>query len=223
MVQAVGEILPMAVGVAISPVPIVAIVLVLGTPLARTNGPAFAVGWLLGLSAAGAITLMVTSEGSRDGGDQPTWVTALSLVVGLLFVLIAVRTWRSRPRGGDDAGLPSWMHAVDRFTTGKSLAAGLVLSAVNPKNLALTIAAAVSIAAAGVSTGEDLGTLAVFVLLGSVSILAPVAIYFAMGERAVSILGGIKNWLAAHSAAITTVLLLVIGAKLIGDGLGGLS
>jgi threonine/homoserine/homoserine lactone efflux protein len=220
MVEAVGDILPLAIGVAISPVPIVAIVLMLGTPLARTNGPAFAIGWVVGLSAAGAITLMVTGEGSQDDGDQPTWVAVLSLGVGLLFVLLAVRTWRARPRRGHEAGLPSWMRAVDRFTTGKSLAAGLVLSAVNPKNLALTIAAAVSIAAAGVSTGEDLGTLAVFVLLGSVSILAPVAIYFAMGERAVSILAGIKDWMAAHSAAITTVLLLVIGAKLIGDGLG---
>jgi hypothetical protein len=38
MGQAIGDILPMAVGVAISPAPIIAIVLMLGTPRARSNG-----------------------------------------------------------------------------------------------------------------------------------------------------------------------------------------
>ncbi len=57
MGQAIGDILPMAVGVAISPVPIIAVVLMLGTPPARANGPAFAVGWLAGLTIVGSIAL----------------------------------------------------------------------------------------------------------------------------------------------------------------------
>ena len=97
----------------------------------------------------------------------------------------------------------------------------MILSALNPKNLALTVAAAAAIAAAGLSTGGELGTLAVFILLASLSILTPLAIYFAMGERAVTILGGLKNWMAAHNAAIMTVLLLVLGAKLTGDAIRG--
>jgi hypothetical protein len=38
MGAAIGDILPLAVGVAISPVPVIAIVLMLGTPRARSNG-----------------------------------------------------------------------------------------------------------------------------------------------------------------------------------------
>ena len=37
------------------------------------------------------------------------------------------------------------------------------------------------------------------------------------------VLGGLKAWMAGHNAAIMTVLLLVLGAKLTGDGIGGLS
>lgn len=224
MGAAVGDILPMAVGVAISPVPIIAIVLMLGTPRARTNGPAFALGWLIGLSIAGGVMLGLASGRAEDDGAGPaTWVSVVKLVFGVLFVLVAGRTWRGRPRGGDEAAMPRWMHAIDTFKTGKSLVAGVVLSGLNPKNLALTIASAAAIAGAGVSTGAEVGALVVFIFLGSLSILAPLGIYFAMGSRAVTVLGALKNWMARHTAAIMTVLLLVLGAKLTGDAIAELT
>ena len=46
MREAIGAILPLAVGVALSPVPIIAVVLMLGTPGGRTNGLAFLGGWI---------------------------------------------------------------------------------------------------------------------------------------------------------------------------------
>lgn len=224
MGAAIGDILPMAVGVALSPVPIIAIVLMLGTPRARTNGPAFALGWLIGLSIAGGIVLsLATGRAEDDGAGPATWVSVVKLVFGVLFVLLAARTWRGRPRAGDEAVMPKWMQAIDTFKTGKSFVAGGVLSGLNPKNLALTIAAAAVIASAGISTGQEIGALVVFIVLGSTSIVAPLAIYFLMGERAVTILGALKNWMARHNAAIMTVLLLVLGAKLIGDAIGALS
>jgi threonine/homoserine/homoserine lactone efflux protein len=119
--------------------------------------------------------------------------------------------------------MPKWMQAIDTFTAGKSLGAGVVLSAVNPKNLALTVAAAVAIAGTGISNGEQAGALAVFVLIGSVTILAPLVVYLALGTRAAAILDGVKNWMAAHNAAIMTVLLVVLGTKLIGDAISGLT
>ena len=119
--------------------------------------------------------------------------------------------------------MPKWMQAIDTFSPGKALGAGVLLSGVNPKNLALTLAAATAIAQTGISGGDQAIALAVFVLLGSLTILAPVAISFAMGARSAEILDGLKSWMAAHNAAIMTVLLLVLGAKLIGDAIGGLS
>ena len=224
MGAAIGEILPLAVGVAISPVPIIAIVLVLGTPRARSNGPAFALGWIAGLTIAGGVVLALASDNSQaDDGGPSTWVSIVKLTVGALFVLLAARTWRTRPRAGQDAAMPKWMAAIDAFTAGKSLGSGALLSGLNPKNLALTIAAAAAIAQTGSSGGEAVGALAVFILVGSLSILVPVGIYFAMGPRGAVLLEEIKQWMAAHSAAIMTVLLLVLGVKLIGDAIGELS
>jgi threonine/homoserine/homoserine lactone efflux protein len=224
MGQAIGDILPMAIGVAISPIPVIAVVLMLGTPQARANGPAFAAGWLAGLTIVGAIVLLLASgNAAEDDGSPAGWTSGLTLAIGVLFLLMAARIWRGRPAPGQEAEMPKWMQALDTFTAGKSLGAGFLLSAVNPKNLALTLAAAAAIAQTGISGGEEAVALGVFVLLGSVTILAPVVIYFAMGTRAKDILDGLKAWMAAHNAAIMTVLLLVLGAKLIGDAITGLS
>jgi threonine/homoserine/homoserine lactone efflux protein len=224
MGQAIGDVLPLAIGVAISPVPIIAIILMLGTPRARSTGPAFALGWLAGLTVAGTILLVIASgNAASDAGEPATWVGLLQLAIGLLFVLLAVKQWRGRPRAGQEAVMPKWMRAIDSFTAGKALGIGVLLSGLNPKNLALTIAAASVIAQAELSDGQAAVALAVFILIGSVTILAPLAIYFALGAEAKRVLDGMKTWMADHNAAIMTVLLLVLGAKLTGDGIGGLS
>ena len=224
MGRAIGDILPIAIGVAISPVPIIAIVLMLGTPRASSTGTAFACGWMLGLSAVGAAMLALASGNSTsDSGSPANWVSFLRLAFGVLFVLLAVQQWRTRPKPGEEASMPKWMQTIDTFTAAKALAAGVALSAVNPKNLALTVAAAATIAQSGISTGQEIGALVVFVLIASITILTPLVIYFTLGAKAKEILDGIKGWMAANNATIMTVLLTVLGFKLIGDAITGFS
>jgi threonine/homoserine/homoserine lactone efflux protein len=222
--EAIGQVLSLGVGVALSPVPIIAVVLMLGTPRARSNGPAFLVGWVLGLSVVGAVVLLVAGgANANEDGEPATWVDVLKIVLGVLLLLVALRQWRGRPRSGDEAGMPSWMRTIDRFTPGRSLAIAAALSGVNPKNLLLTIGAAAAIAQTGAGTGAQVGALAVFVAIGTLGPGVPVAIYFALGERARHMLDDLKAWMAAHNAAIMAVLCLVIAAKLIGDGVAGLT
>jgi threonine/homoserine/homoserine lactone efflux protein len=224
MGDAIGQVLSLAVVVAISPVPIIAIVLMLGTPLARTNGPAFLLGWIVGLAVAGAVILAVAGAlGARDGGEPATWASVLQLVLGAGLVLLAARQWRGRPRGDAGGELPKWMQSVDHFTPGRSLAMGVALSAINPKNLLLTIGAATTIAQAGLGAGQEAISMAVFVAIASLGPGIPVVIYFAMGERATRLLDELKTWMGANNAAIMAVICLVIGAKLVGDGISGLA
>lgn len=56
-----GDVLGFAAAVAISPLPIIAIILILATPRGRLNGVLFTVGWILGLSALGAVMLAIAS------------------------------------------------------------------------------------------------------------------------------------------------------------------
>jgi threonine/homoserine/homoserine lactone efflux protein len=222
--EAIGAILPLAVGVAISPVPIIAVVLMLVTKRARSNGPAFVAGWLAGLAIVGAIVLAIAGGAdASDEGEPATWASVLELVLGVLLVLAAGRRWRGRPAAGVEPETPKWMQAIDGFSPVKSLGAGVLLSGLNPKNLMLSIAAGAAIAQTGISSGEQVVAYAVFAVLGTIGVGMPVVLYFVMGERAKGVLERLKTWMGVHNAAIMTVLLLVIGVKLIGSAIGALA
>jgi threonine/homoserine/homoserine lactone efflux protein len=224
MGQAIGQSLPTAVGVALSPIPIIAVVLMLVTPRGRINAPAFIVGWWLGLAIVGAIVLSVAGAASASSQGEPaTWVNVLKLVLGLLLLLVAAKQWRSRPHEGEDASTPKWMGALDTFTPVKAVGVGALLSGLNPKNLLLAIAGAAAIAGTGIATGEQIAAYVVFVLVASVGVAAPVVISFAMGDRAPEMLERLKDWMAQQNAVIMAVLLLVLGVKLIGDAISGFS
>ncbi|MGW2251689.1 GAP family protein [Kitasatospora sp. NPDC001660] len=220
MGHAVGDVLGLAAGVAVSPLPIVAIILILATPRGRLNGPLFAVGWGLGLALLGAVMLAVGGTSGGDTHKHPaTWVGALKLALGLLLALFGARQWRRRPTDPSQAQLPTWMAAIDRFTPPKILGLGLALSAANLKNAPLTIAAGASISSAGIPVGQQIATLAVFVTIASLGVLAPLAVYLVMGERAKSVLASWRDWAAQHNVAVMAVLFFVLGLKLLGDGI----
>jgi hypothetical protein len=224
MGEAIGQSLPLAIGVALSPVPIIAVVLMLTTPRARANGPAFVLGWLVGLGVVGAIVLALAGPGGASEQGQPaTWVSWLKLLLGLGLLLVAVRQFRGRPHQGEEASLPKWMGAIDRFAPGQALGGGAALAAANPKNLLLAVGAATAIAQLGIPGGQQAVAYAVFAVIGTLGVGAPVVLYFATGTRSAELLGRLKDWMAHNNAVIMAVLCLVIGVKLVGDALSGLT
>jgi threonine/homoserine/homoserine lactone efflux protein len=218
----IGDLLPSAVGVALSPVPIIAVILMLSTPRARTTGPAFAAGWVIGLIVVSAIVLAVAGNDSGTDQAPSTTVSVIKIVFGVLFYGLVAKQWRSRPRPGQEPVMPPWMATIDGFSLAKCGAMGALLSGVNPKNLALTFAAAATIAEAGLSGGENIVAVATFVIIGSVSVVGPVLFFMVAGSRATRPLASIKEFMSAHVAVIMMVIFAVLGAKLIGAGIAGL-
>jgi Sap, sulfolipid-1-addressing protein len=223
MGNAIGGSLPLAIGVAISPVPIIAVVLMLTSRRGRANGPAFVLGWLGGLAVVGAIVLCVAGPADAGSSGSPaTWVGWLKIALGVLLLLVAVRQFRGRPASGENAAMPKWMTAVDTIKPPAAFGLAAVLAGVNPKNLLISVGAAAAIAQTGISGGQQALAYAVFALIGTLGVGIPVGIYFALGDRSARILGSLKDWMAKNNAVIMAVLCLVIGAKLIGDAIGGL-
>jgi threonine/homoserine/homoserine lactone efflux protein len=223
MWQAIGQLLPSAIGVALSPVPIIAVILMLGTPKARANGTAFAVGWVAGLVIVSAIVLVVAKGADDPSGAPSRTADIVKLLLGLLFLNLARRQWKGRPKEGEEATLPKWMATIDSFTAVKSFGLGAALSGVNPKNLALTAAAAATIAQGGLSGGQSAIAVAVFVVLGSLTVVGPVVVYLVAQDASAKALAGMKTFMSDHNAVIMMVVLLVLGAKLFGDGISGLA
>jgi hypothetical protein len=224
MGRAISEVLPFAIGVAISPVPIIAVILVLFSARARVNGPLFTLGWVVGVAAVSIVVYVVADAGdvSTSGGasDTSNWI---KLVLGILLVLLAVRNWRKRPAPGDTPVQPKWMSAIDTLAPVKAGGLAVLLAAANPKNLALALAAGASLAQAGVSGGQAAVGLTVFVVVASLTIAVPVVFYLVGGERAAHVLDGWRVWLSEHNTAVMAVLFLVFGAVLFSQGLRGLT
>jgi hypothetical protein len=224
MGAAIGQILPMAVGVALSPLPIIAVVLMLTTPSARSNGPAFLFGWLGGLAVVGVIVLVIAGpRASGDGGQPPAWVGWLQLGLGVALAALAVRQYAGRPRTAGEVTLPPWMQTIDHFTAVRSLGVGALLAGANPKNLLLSVAAATAIAQTGVPGGQQAVAYGIFGIIGTTSIATPVIIYLTMGRRSADLLARMKDWTGRNNAVIMAVLCAVIGAKLVGDGISSLT
>ena len=215
--------LTMAVGVALSPIPIIASVLLVSSVGGRAKDLAYVVGCAASTAVIGGILIAVgVGSGTSDSGGQSTGTSVLKLVVGGLLLAMAARQWRGRPLPDEEPPLPKWMGALDSFTAAKALVAGIVVVGLNPKNLLLIVAGAAAVAGAGASAGEEAIAWAVFTMIAIVGVATPVVIAFAMGDRADGLLERLRGWMAHNNGVIMAVILLLIGAKLLGDGVAGL-
>jgi threonine/homoserine/homoserine lactone efflux protein len=220
--QAIGNVLALAIAAAISPFPIIGVVLMLITPRARINGPMFILGWLVGLAVVGAVGLTVASAaGASDHGAPSTTANLVQILLGSVLVIFAVRQWGKRPKPGAEAIMPKWMSAVDDFAPRKAATTGFVLSAVNPKNLILTLAAAMTIAATNLPGSDQVIAFIVYALIATTGVAVPVLVFFILGDRSRPVLENLKTWFVQHNAAIMAVIFLVIGAKILGQGIAG--
>jgi hypothetical protein len=220
MGKGISEVLTFAVGVAISPVPIIAVTLMLFSKRARVNGPMFMLGWVVALGVVSGVAYAAADQANAATDSTTSDTIAWGRILfGVLLLLLAARNWRTRPARGAEPEMPKWMAGIDTLKPGKALGLGLLLAGVNPKNLMLAAAAGAGLATLGLSTADAIGSLIVFVIVASLTIGGPVVYYLVGGDNAKGQLDEMKNWLALHNNAVMAVLFLVFGAKLIADGL----
>jgi hypothetical protein len=219
----IGSILPLAIGVALSPLPIVAVILMLFSKNARGTSLGFLLGWILGLSVVSlAVVLIANPAQQATGGTASPLSASVHLLLAVLFFFLAYRNWIKRPKPGEQAEMPKWMSGIDAMTPGKALGLGVVLSGVNPKNLALAVSAGVVIASAGLNSTQTIMALVIFIVLGCVTVAAPVIVALVLGDKAAPTLNSWKAWLIQNNAAVMMVLFVVFGFVMLGKGLGPL-
>jgi hypothetical protein len=71
----------------------------------------------------------------------------------------------------------------------------------------------------GLTGGDEVVVLVVFVLIASVGVAIPVLMNLILGSRAEHTLTEMKEWLIDNNATVMSVLFVVIGVKLLGDGI----
>ena len=223
LIRAIGEVLPAALGISLNPFPIIAIVLLLAGGPSRKSAATFAFGWLVGLTALTTIALFVTTGTDATDGTTADSVNVLQVVLGVALLWFAWRKWRSRPRPGDEVVAPKWMSGIDTLGPLRAFGLGAGLAGVNPKNFAFIVSATASITDLAETRHDIVLAGAVFVLLGSIAVLGLLLFSVIRGPKAAAPLDEVKTFMLANNAVIIMAVLLILGVKILGDGLGSLA
>ena len=141
--QTIGDLLPLALAVAICPIPIIAVILMLFSQRARANSAMFLLGWIVGVLGVTVVVLIIanTQDLTQSNGQPEDSVSTVKLVLGVLLILLAAREWRGRPKEGETAD-PAEVPRRRSTRSRRPRRSGSACSSrrVNPKSLVLIIA-----------------------------------------------------------------------------------
>jgi threonine/homoserine/homoserine lactone efflux protein len=217
----IGDVVPFALGVAISPIPIIAAILMLLSPRARGTSVGFLLGWVLGIVATVVVFALLSAVLPQGDPSGPKPIRGIvEIALGLLLLGLAVQQWRRRPPARSEATLPKWMSAVDTMTDARALVLGFLLAALNPKNLLMGVAAGLAIGSDAQTPVETVVGVIVYTVIAASTVAIPVIAYLVASARMARPLRSLRAWLVHNNTTIMAVLLLVIGVVLIGKGIG---
>jgi hypothetical protein len=138
----------------------------------------------------------------------------------MALLALAYFTWQRRPPPQTTPALPAWLQTIHQVSPLMALFTGLFFGLVSLKNLIFSAAAAAAIGQAHLSTTQSLLAILLFIAIATAGIATPVYVSYAKKEQAQAILDGWMQWLSANNTTIVCLLCLLIGVRLIGDGLG---
>jgi threonine/homoserine/homoserine lactone efflux protein len=216
MDKVIAEVLPYGIAVALSPMPVAALILMLLSKRARVNSVMFLVGWTLGLFLLViTVSYFLTNRVStaESSGISPRHV--IDGALGVFLILFAIKQWVHRPKKGQVAKVPKWMAAVVTFSPAKAFGVGFLLATVNFKNTPMGIAVGTVLSHAG-SQPSMLAGMTAYLLVGGITILLPVAGFLLFGNSLKGTLFSFKNWLIQNNSVIMFFLFLILGVFLIG-------
>jgi hypothetical protein len=212
----VAEVAALGLAVAFtSPVSVVTVIVLLSMPSGRRRALAFIGGWLIAIAVIDIVTVLVLhGENFRSTQSTPSRAaSALEVLLGCLLLIGSAVAYRRRKQLKGGVSEPKWLGRIERTHWLLALVVGAFML-----TYALTIAAAIQILKANVSTLDAGIATVVFALTSILTIAAPIVVALAAPERSAQRLAAWKAWLLGNSRAVVLVVLMVVGFLLIVRG-----
>jgi hypothetical protein len=201
--------------IALSPISVVAMILLIATERGAAKGAAFLVGWVLSLLVIIGGTIALTGgQPPRQKTAPGTGASIATIVVGVILLGVALRAERRRREGlVKPKKEPKWMAKVDNMSL---LAAATLGCLLQPWGLM----------AAGVATAIDVDTsntssvvsVVLFGLLATSTLLIMEGWVALRPTEANRKLAAMRTWTQAHRNHVVVVLSTVVGVMLIAKG-----
>jgi threonine/homoserine/homoserine lactone efflux protein len=208
-----------ALGIALSPLPLLLVVGLLGASGPGTTAVAFVSGEAIAIGVVLLGAIFVFGSAGSEGGSLGLAQPVLELTIGALLLALLLVHLR-RPRRSQEGTALAMLERVGAPT---AFAGGLGMVLVNPKNLALTLAGAATIVDLTSSTGARVAALTLFTA-GAVSLVAAlVAAMAVFPERGGALLGRGRDLVMMRERAVVASLLVVLGTFFLVRGLRALA
>lgn len=211
--QLVLEVLPYALGVFASPLPVIIAILMLFAPHPRRISGIYVGTWTLGVVVATlAFATLAGLLQERDGSGWGAWV---EVGLGVLLAAAAIKGWMGRSTKGS----PTWVSTVMNAEPKQAVNLGVLLSAANPKELLMAAGAGIALGTSQAPLSTKTMAFSVYLLVGASSVFGPLLIFIAGGDASLRGLERARVWLERNSVAVASVVLGVIGLLLLASGL----
>jgi len=220
MTNLLGQLVPLALGVAASPISIVAVLVILLTKRARLGSLAFSLSWVAGIALALFLSVAFADRVPTfpQGLDLP-FEGLITVLLGVGLVVAALVARRGRFRSDDPYRAPGWVSAVDDLSPVGGAIVAFTNATTSPKNLALALAAGVAIRDANLRSSEMMTAEAVYIAIACLTVVVPVVVYFLGGVRTEATIAHWKDVVTARAAGIMELTLFILGLVLAAKGL----
>lgn len=222
MLQAIGHILPIAVALALSSVPITATVLILLSPNRKRSAVPFLLGWVIGL----ALVLTLCALGAqlvpaaRSSRRPDTVIGVLEILIGVGLLIVAFVSWR-RGRHSTKSALPKWLTEVGSLGGWAAFGLALLLN-FRPKGLLLAMAAGLSLRAETLDAGQSAIVILVYTAIAASTVVVPIIATMVSPDKMAPRLEETQDWLVRNGSLVASLVLAVIATVVIGGGLARL-
>jgi len=216
--DAIRSSLPLALGIAASPLPVIAVIILLMTPRALSNSYSFLLGWFIGLNLVGWIILL-SHQMHETNGHPSSLAGWFRIILGSVFLITSLFFARNITKKGANVSPPRWQEKIDSYGSGHSIVIGFTFSGLNFKNATLMVAASSSIGSFNLLISQAFVVLIIFSILASIGVLVPIMVFYLLRSKSEFVFGIMKNWLIRKRIVILFVVLIIFGCLLIYRGL----
>ena len=218
-----GNFLPLAVGIAISPVPIIAVIMMLTSKGALRNAAFFTAGWVLAMVVTCTASILLFGDAATSvQKGMGTATEIMQCTFGVLLLVMGTLRFRQK-RKGVKPKQPKLLQSIENIKPAGAIGFGLAMIIINPKNLMLLLTALMQVGKSHPSTGQAVASVVIFILVASLGVLTPLFVYVVFRKKATAILTSWNEWLAVHSSTVTMYLFLALGVFLLVKGVVGLT
>ena len=219
MDQVLAQLVSVAAAAALSTVPITATIFILLSERRSATALPFLSGCVLGTAAGLTLATLATQALPGRPRRLAPVIDSLEILVGSAVVALGLVTLVRHARALTGPR-PSWIESIGSFGPLPAFGVGLALN-VRPKALLLFAAASLAISGAHLSLEDSLILIAVYTAIATSTVVAPTLATVLSPTRMEPRLVAVRNWIGAHGAAVTGVVMILIGVVVIAAGIRG--